>query len=146
MLRCVHPRLSCFPNEQGLLALYVELMTANNISAPTPLYVASGLLTYMEADGEGPRCREAACSAHGCQLRAPHSDTLAMQPTCPPSCPGASWQMPYWNAMEPPLFDACPGRGGCLCQPPASTLCVSPTEVHRKLSVRQSLQPCEQTG
>ncbi len=39
------------------MALYVELMKANNISAPTPLYVASGLLSYMEADGEGPKCR-----------------------------------------------------------------------------------------
>ena len=31
-------------------------MKANNISAPTLLYVASGLLSYMDPDGEGPLC------------------------------------------------------------------------------------------
>ena len=36
--------------------LYTRSMKENGITAPTPLYVASGLLTYMQPDGEGRSC------------------------------------------------------------------------------------------
>ena len=54
----------------------MELMKAHNISAPTPLYVASGLLTYMEADGDGPAVDKQPI-VHGCRLNA-LTETLAV--------------------------------------------------------------------
>ena len=38
---------------QGFLNLYMGQMRNSSISAPMPLYVASGLLTYMQPEGEG---------------------------------------------------------------------------------------------
>jgi len=40
------------PAPQKLMQLYVDMMRDSGISAPVPLYVASGLLTYMQPDGE----------------------------------------------------------------------------------------------
>ena len=37
---------------QKLMGLYVDMMRDSGISAPMPLYVASGLLTYMQPDGK----------------------------------------------------------------------------------------------
>ena len=37
--------------QQVFLDLYMQQLEAGNCTAPTPLYVASGLLTYMNASG-----------------------------------------------------------------------------------------------
>ncbi len=38
---------------QACIDSYIQLMEAGNCTAPTPLFIASGLLTYMNASGEG---------------------------------------------------------------------------------------------
>ena len=38
------------------MKLYLDMMKDGGISAPVPLYVASGLLTYMRPDGESYGC------------------------------------------------------------------------------------------
>ena len=39
------------------MEFYLEMMEAGHYAAPTPLYVASGLLTYLNASGATPSPR-----------------------------------------------------------------------------------------
>ena len=48
--RC-SPFITRAPSAQALLNMYIQVMKASNCTAPAPLYVASGLLTYMNASG-----------------------------------------------------------------------------------------------
>ena len=44
---------------------YLAMMDAGNYTAPTPLYVASGLLTYLNASGADRLSPLAPCPALG---------------------------------------------------------------------------------
>ena len=62
---------------QTFMDLYTDIMQENDIRHPVPLYVASGLLTYMQPQGERPCCTSMTESAF--MLRGPVPSPMAQQ-------------------------------------------------------------------
>lgn len=47
---------------QAFLESYLAALKAGNCTGPTPLYIASGLLTYLNASGEHLLTRPRSCA------------------------------------------------------------------------------------